>query len=138
MFSAPCLAAIYKWVDKDGKVHYSETRPTEQQAKKMKVPTRAPENTSTYKRPSLKTDKEGDKQAKSGDQKAADKQPADDGMSSEEKAKICQRARTVLNTLTSTGRVRQKDQEGNVTYMTEEEKQQRITKEKDKISKYCQ
>ena len=72
MFSAPCLAAIYKWVDEDGKVHYSETRPAEQQAKKMHVPTRAPENTSTYKRPSLKTDKEGDKQAKSGAQQADD------------------------------------------------------------------
>jgi hypothetical protein len=135
MFAAPCYAAIYKWVDEDGKVHYSETRPAEHQSKKMHVPMRTPENTSTYKRPSLKTDK--DAEAKDGAAGEDTKQAADSGMSSEEKAKICDRARAVLQTLTAGDRVRQKDQEGNITYMTEEEKQKRITSEKGKISKYC-
>ena len=132
MFSTVCSAAIYKWVDDDGKVHYSETRPPQQPAEKMHVPSRTPENTSTYKRPSLKTDKE----AATADQN--DSQQADQGMPKEEKARICARAKQALETLNSRGRVRQKDKDGNISYMSEEQKQQRIASEKDKISKYCQ
>ena len=136
MFSAADAAGIYKWVDEDGKVHYSQTRPPEHEAEKMRVPTRAPENTSTYKRPSLKTDKDDESDDKS-DQAGGAKQQADQGLSSEEKAKICARARKVLETLNSRGRVRQKDEQGNIVYMTEEQKQQRTQAEKDKIAKYC-
>lgn len=137
MFSAAGAAGIYKWVDEDGKVHYSQTRPPEHEAEKMRVPTRAPENTSTYKRPSLETDEDAESDDENSDQAGGAKQQATQGLSSEEKAKICARARKVLETLNSRGRVRQKDEEGNIVYMTEEQKQQRTQREKDKISKYC-
>ena len=143
LFPAICSAAIYKWEDAEGKVHYSETRPAKHQSKKMKVPTRAPENTSTYKRPSIKTDKEDDSKDNSkskgkGKGKDGDKQQADKGMSDEEKASQCERARNAITRLNSRGRFRQQDKDGNVSYMTDEEKQKRIEREQERVNRFCQ
>jgi hypothetical protein len=137
--SGIAVAGIYKWVDEDGKVHYSEKRPSGQPAKRMRVPTKAPKNTSTYKRPSFKSkeDKDSEENANTNNRQDKAQQKADKGMSAEEKAKQCTRARQVMETLTAGDRVRQKDEEGNITYMTEEEKQERIKHEQKKINRYC-
>ncbi len=131
------VAGIYKWVDDDGKVHYSETRPTGQAAKKMRVPTRIPKDNSTYKRPSFKTDKNDEEKADAKNQQDKARQQEDKGLSAEEKAKRCARARQVLETLSAGDRVRQKDAEGNISVLTEEQKQERIGREKKKINRYC-
>ena len=137
MFAANCHAAIYKWVDDEGKVHYTETRPPQYEAEKMRVPTRAPENTSTYKRPTLKTNKDAKSEDGNGEQSEASQKTAEPDIPEDQKAQMCQRARDTLQTLNSSGRVRQRDDEGNITYLSEEEKQARISREKDRISKYC-
>lgn len=136
MFPGLVQSAVYKWVDDEGKVHYSQQRPVEHQSKKVHVATEPPKNTSTYKRPSLKTkdDKSAEGNQDKGNENGTQSQPS---MSAKEKQQACDRARKVLGTLNSSGRVRQRDEEGNVTYLTEEEKQQRIKREQKRVNTYC-
>lgn len=130
-------AAIYKWVDEDGEVHYSQQKPQNTKTEKIKVTSRAPENTSTYSKPTLnkKPDEKqaSDKSAKSSAETTGKKPKK----SAKERADSCKQAQTNLQALTSRGRVRQKDDKGNVTYMSEEQKQQRIKREQDRIKENC-
>ena len=43
IFAASASAGLYKWVDNEGNVHYSQKRPANQQFKKLKAPPPAPE-----------------------------------------------------------------------------------------------
>lgn len=129
-------AAIYKWVDKDGEVHYSQQKPQNTKTEKIKVKTRAPEKSSTYSKPSLKQ-KEDEKQTsdKSTQNKTdTNKKPK---KSAKERADLCKQSQANLQALTSRGRVRQKDEDGNVTYMSEDQKQQRIKREQDRVKQNC-
>ena len=130
-------AAIYKWVDEDGKVHYSQQKPQNIKTEKIKVNTRTPENTSTYSKPSLKqkdTDKQASDKPANTSKQNADKKPE---KSAKERADLCKQSRANLQTLASRGRIRQKDDQGNLSYMSEEQKQQRIKREQDRVKEYC-
>lgn len=136
LFLFPVLAgaAIYKWTDADGKVHYSQQKPASTESKRMHVDMHPPTDTSSYKKPSLKKDK-GDKkpadQAKGNDQK---KPPE---LTAEQRKQRCERAQKVMQTLTSRGRVRERDKDGNIRYMTDEEKNNSIKQQQKNIEKYC-
>ncbi|MCW8956532.1 MAG: DUF4124 domain-containing protein, partial [Gammaproteobacteria bacterium] len=129
-------AAIYKWVDEDGSVHYSQQKPQNTQTEKIKVTTRVPENSSTYNKPSLNK-KEDPKQATdkaTKDANSSDKKPE---KSAKERAALCKQSQADLQALTSRGRIRQKDDKGNISYMSEEQKQQRIKREQDRVKENC-
>jgi len=125
-------AAIYKWVDENGKVVYSQQKPQNTKTEKIKVNTRVPDNSSTYNKPSLK---------KNEDNKSASNNKPDTDNKSEkspkERAQSCKRAQDNLRKLVSRGRIRLKDGEGNIKYMSEEEKQQRIKREQDRVKENC-
>ncbi|MFW2371802.1 MAG: DUF4124 domain-containing protein [Gammaproteobacteria bacterium] len=129
-------AAIYKWVDENGKVVYSQQKPQNTKTEKIKVTTRVPEDSSTYNKSALKK-KEADKAAT--DKPANNKQAANakPEKSPKERAESCKRAQDSLQTLVSRGRIRLKDGEGNIKYMSEEEKQQRIKREQDRVKQNC-
>ena len=131
LFPALCFATIYKWVDEEGKIHYSERKPPEASAEKMNVPSKAPTVTSTYKRPSLKTEDE------TGADTQGDTQQKKPEMNPEEKKKACNDARKSLETINSRGRVKLRDKDGNIRYMGEDERQDRIKREQERINKYC-
>ena len=145
LLSLSCLittmahAGIYKWVDEQGNVHYSQTKPTDQKSKKMKVNTRKPDSSSSYKRPSLKKDKEGEagKAAEQQQGQAADKQQTSDDVSPQQFKEMCETARKSLAAINATGRVRQRDKDGNVSYLSEEQKQERIKREQERVRRYC-
>jgi len=48
----------YKSVDENGNVQYTQTRPNNTKTERIKLNVYAPDNSSTYKRPSLKSDKQ--------------------------------------------------------------------------------
>lgn len=127
-------ASIYKWVDDEGNVHYSQQKPQNIKTEKMIVNSRAPENSSTYSKPSLKK-KEEEKQATDKEGKAAVSEKPE--KSAEERASLCKQSQDNLQALLSRGRIRQKDAQGNVSYMSEEHKQQRIKREQDRVKENC-
>ncbi len=129
-------AAVYKWIDENGDIHYSQSRPTNAQSKRMKIAPPPKEGKSTYKRPSLGKKDATDK--KNGEQNPDENnQQADRKKSSNKQDPGCKTAKLALKTLLSHGRIRQKDSDGNVSYIPDDQKQQRIKQEKDFIKQNC-
>ena len=98
---------LYKWVDKEGKVHYSDTPPSTQDAKQLNVPTgggTAPAPPAAQK----------DKEAEKGrlDNKDAAAKADDDAKRAAYNADRCNRARGYLKTLTDGGRIVTYDAKG--------------------------
>jgi hypothetical protein len=119
----------YKSVDEKGNVQYTQTRPNNTRAESIKVDAYSPTNSSTYKRPSLKTDRSADK--------TKEPEPAEKKMSRKQQREACASARTTLATLNATGQIRQRNAKGEVRYLTDIEKQARIKKTLDLVNKHC-
>ena len=141
-------AAIYKWVDEEGNVHYSQEKPTgATNTERMNISGYKPEDTSTYKKPSLNKKEEGkpDEQAKEGeenqqqDPQAAAPKEEDPmkKMDPKKKKQGCESAKNNLATMQARGQIRTRDADGNLRYLTEAEKQARIKKSQDIIKKHC-
>ena len=144
MLSLTCtlsIAGIYKWVDAEGNIHYGQQRPAGSSSEKMDVQQYAPRDTSSYKRPGSKTDDE-DKTANDETENKAE-QPAEPEKKKETAAEkkrrlaACAQARNNLSKMQSIGRVRSKDKDGNVTYMSQQQKDAKMSQAKSLITKHC-
>ena len=102
-------AAVYKWVDEKGNVHYSEQRPKQTEAERIKLDKAPPPSSSSYKKPSLKT-KEDENNKDKDDTKAE----SNNAEIAKQKQQLCAEARKDLELMQSTGRLRVKDKDGNV------------------------
>jgi hypothetical protein len=126
---------IYKWVDEHGVVTFGdkEQRPESTPAETVKI--------DTYVPPAKPPAKEGDAAKATKEAKdAADKQKqaaAEPKMSAAEKRKLCTQARGDLSAIQAHGQVREKDAKGNLTYLSEEQKQARIKAANKSIQEYC-
>ena len=149
-------AAIYKWVDEQGNTHYSQNKPASAtKTERIKVSSERPEDTSSYKKPSLNKPEEADPAAegeetadstpqteeekqKQAEQEAAKKAAEEKPKISKKKKKAgCESARRNLSTMQSRGQIRTKDKDGNYRYMSDAEKQARIKRTQDIIKKNC-
>ncbi len=140
LLSTTSLAAIYKWVDAEGNVHYGQQRPANASAERMRVPEHAPVDTSTYKRPGFNSGTN----TSSTNTKEAEKNTAEEDeevkeTKAEKKQRLanCKQIRDNLAIMESRGRIRSKDKDGNTTYLSEEEKQARMKKSRDTLAKSC-
>jgi len=123
-----CNAGIYKWVDAEGNVHYSQERPPQGPAEKMDVQRHAPRDVSSYKRPGSKAD-EAKTEEGTEEKVTEEKQPETKPETKAEKKQrsaACAQARKSLATMESSGRIRSKDKDGNISYLSEQQKQERI------------
>ena len=136
LFPATAYTGAYKWTDKDGKIHYSQTRPSSDiKAESLRVHGRKPLDSSLKKDADKKdtktkeekTDKQKDKKAEKKDNKASRK---------ESKA-ACLAARKNLAQMKSSGRIRQRDADGNINYLSEKQKQAAMKKEQQIIKNNC-
>ena len=134
-----CYSSVYKWVDEQGNIHYGQQRPSNTQAERMNVQNYAPEDTSSYKRPGSKTDAENNTTAADG----SDKKPSDTEKKPESKADkkrrlaACAQAKKGLTAMQSSGRVRNKEKDGSINYLSEKQKAAKMKKSRDLISKHC-
>lgn len=127
-------AGIYKWVDEQGNVHYGEQRPQNTSSQKMQVQKYAPENKSTYKRPSYTPS------TKSTNKNTQDNPPEKKKETRAEKKKrlaACEKTRANLKMMEEIGRIRAKDKDGNTRYLSQKEKEAKMQKNREQISKYC-
>ena len=126
---------VYKWVDDQGQVHYGE-RPEGQEAEKMTIRTN---ETTKPRKIASDEDKDGD-QAEAADgegqaeQEAAPKKPT---IPPAEKRRLCNEAKTDIANISSRGRMREIDAQGNYRYLSEQERQQRLSAARSKQAKYC-
>ena len=140
LFSTSAFAAIYKWTDEQGNVHYGQQRPTTATSEKMNVQQHAPENTSTYNRPGSQkdaksTDKSGNNAKPANEQKAEKKTET----KAEKKKRLaaCEQARKSLKTMEEVGRIRAKDKDGNTTFLSQQQKEEKMKQSRKMLSKHC-
>ena len=134
-------AAIYKWVDEQGNVQYSAEKPVGAEAEKMSVNSRAPVDSSTYRKSGRDNSKSDNKNS---DKDNKDKTPAEkktdqtkQAESDKIKKEMCDEARKTLSTIEGSGQVRIEDGKGNINYMSEEEVASRKKSEQERVNKYC-
>lgn len=126
-------AAMYKWTDAEGNVHYGEHPPTDRDVEIIK--------------PSAKVDSaSGLRELRQQTIKANKLQQARESAADEKHNKAeyvaikkdnCQQARTRLDKLKNTRRIKTVDAEGNVTRATVEEHQARIAAVSTQVDEWC-
>ena len=122
IFAGSASAGLYKWVDSEGNVHYSQKRPRDQQYKRLKAPAPAPENSkSLYPSTTLNKPKNVVATETAKNEKI--------------RATNCQNAKNNLKSYQLSRRVR--DKEGNVTIVDDKERARQIEKAKKAISDFC-
>ncbi|RCX29857.1 DUF4124 domain-containing protein [Thioalbus denitrificans] len=135
---APVLATAattYTWVDDQGVTHFSQFPPEHGEVRVINpyVP-RPVTPPAEAKSPDAMSAEpaEPPRPAESSAEEQAVKQQLETV-----RADNCRKARANLNTLTTGGRLRYTDAEGNVRFLTDEERQARIEEAQGQIEEYC-
>ena len=122
-FASTAYAGLYKWVDDEGNVHYSQKPPRERQYKRLKAPATAQEGSKPLYQ-------KNNKKSKSSDVVAT--QTAKNEKIREKK---CKYAKENLETYTVYRRLRDKD--GNVRTVDDNERAKQIKDSKQAINDFC-
>ncbi len=107
VLSAPALAQLYKWVDKDGRTVYSDQPPPTQQSKQLNPSTGQP---AAAPRSAVDRDKDLEKARQAAKQKSQATEQAD--LKAEIERENCRRAKANLHSLSGDGRVAVWDEKG--------------------------
>jgi len=134
VFSAAQAGEIYKWVDKDGTVHYGQ-QPQDLSAEPMNI--KVPKSSAPSEPQNPTT--------------AANQQPAAEGQSEEEAAlrqaaekkqqdaqkHNCQIAMKRLATITAGGRIYEVDEQGERVYWDDNTRQSKLAEAQKDVDKWC-
>lgn len=129
--SAAIAKTYYKWVDDSGVTHYSEQKPFDRPSEEVVIKggrqssVEQPSQPPAATRPTTQTSP-----STSGDTTASDASGSKD-------SQLCQDARKNMDTLKNYARVRFEDANGQLRYMEEEEKQQKIVEIQKVIDEAC-
>jgi len=123
IFASSTFAGLYKWVDNEGNVHYSQKRPVNQQFKRLKAPPPAPDNAQPLYKPGTPATKSGKTAA------------TETAKNKEIRAKNCAQAKKNLSNYQIHRRMRDKD--GNVTTIDDNVRAKNIKNAQNAISNYC-
>lgn len=126
-FAASATAAMYKWTDKQGKVHYTQEPPPEGNAREMAPPPRVAA-------PASKNAGTNDKDEAAGAQSEAGEPPLTPEQQ-EIYSRNCEAARGNLETYKTARRVQQSD--GEVVVMDDEIRQKKMQQAEEQIKKFC-
>lgn len=125
------VGAIYKWVDDNGKTHYGSERPKTSQVEKLDIKVKEPV---VPKKP----EKNGEKQDIGlGNDTTKTTEPETPKLSSKEKFRLCNQAKTDLQRIQARGRIRQKGKDGSSRYLTPQERGKRLAAAKKDVKDYC-
>jgi len=132
--AAESAEAVYRWVDDDGVVHYSQQAPRGIDAERV-----APGRANTVSMPGAARQSEDAPDPEAERRRELD-QAAQERLRkvSARRAENCRQARTRFEQLTTHPRIRLTDEEGNTRMLTEEERQSRIERARDAIIANCE
>jgi Domain of unknown function (DUF4124) len=140
--SAPLAAEVYKWVDERGTVNYSPVPPPDQGAEEISIgvtPGAPPAGTAGADAPAPADDQAADAEpptdAPAGAAAPDEKQLAEQKAISEQ---VCTELREALSKLQTYARLYERDAAGNITWLTEAQRQQRITDAEAQMKQFCQ
>lgn len=127
-------AALYKWVDADGNTHYTQSPPTGGiEADVIKPPPKIDTNKALDKLEEQQKYLDGLQEER---EKQAKKQQNEEANEAIRKSN-CELGKDKLTRLTNIPRIRKVDKDGNVSRLTEEERQAKIKKAQELIDKEC-
>jgi hypothetical protein len=136
--AAPAAAQVYRWVDKDGKVHYSDKPPPKgTRTERMAIETKRTDeaNVEAANR-ELATQSERSRI----EQERAALERRDAQAAAQEKAALqerCAQARQQLATLEQSNRLVTVDEQGNRSYGTDAELEARRTQARQQVAEAC-
>lgn len=135
--AAPASAEMYRWVDAQGKVHYTDQPPAEtsKSSKKLDIPNK-PASPATAGGKSWQ-EKELDfkkRQSASAESEAKKKKEADDAKT---KAENCEKSKKALRSLEEGGRVKTYDDKGNPVVMDDAQRAKATSDAKKSVSEWC-
>ena len=132
--AALAQAATYKWVDKDGNVHYSQQPPADANYEKLNIRTPQPSSSSTSSSQAAPNSSSATSGANNQQSSAIIKQEELKG--EELRKKNCEQAKKALEQYTAFRRV--KDKDGNVVYLDDNVRAKRIEDAKAAIKEFCE
>ena len=127
-------AGVYKWIDKEGEVHYGSKRPADTAAELVNIP----DSRTPYTQDGKKTEKPIKKIKIEDIDDALPMTTEPPKISAKERARVCKDARNSLQNILSHGRIREFDKKGESVILGEKERQKRIKEENEFIRKNCQ
>jgi CCR4-NOT transcriptional regulation complex NOT5 subunit len=138
--STCAFAAITKWVDSDGRVHYSDQPPppnAQQKTLRSDDDTQVSQNASDVAAPKTIAEREADtKKAQIAKKEAADKAAQQQAIAAARQAN-CANAQQNLRILQDGTRIRVVDANGQPSYIDDNERAQRIEKVQNDVNTYC-
>jgi|HubBroStandDraft_5_1064220.scaffolds.fasta_scaffold185285_3 hypothetical protein len=126
---------VYRWMDKDGHVHYSQTPPagTNVNAQTVNITPPAPDPTTLQNEQNLaKQLQDQNKQSQDSQQKAQA-----DAQQKAQQQQECDALRQRLQVLQQSGRVATVDAQGNKTYISDDTRAKQEQDMQDMIAKQC-
>ena len=136
VFSQGAAAAVYKWVDENGKVHYSDKPPADN-ATEMDVETGGDSSGPTLTETQRKAKQQ--RLLEAFEKERQDKQAAEAQAKKEkqEREAWCRRAREELAQMRSAGYLYEYDDDGNKVILSDEGRAQATREYQREIDKYC-
>jgi hypothetical protein len=133
-------ADVYRWVDADGIVNYSQRKPEGVSSDRLRAATGEPVRADAPA-PAPAPAPSGQPAADGAGGRPGNVEPQPAAPSPQElarqRADACDSARAVLEQLTSRGRVRIRDEDGSARMLTEEERQERIAHAQGSVASFC-
>jgi len=123
LLTAIAFAGLYKWVDDEGNVHYSQKRPANQQFERLKAPPAAPDNDKPLYQSNEPTS--------TTDETIA----AETAKNKKIREEKCAQAKKSLSDYQVYRRIR--DEDGNVTVLDDKVRATQIKRAKEAIRSYC-
>ena len=135
---ANAYAGLHKWVDADGKVHYSDQPPPPNvNAQTLRTPSDAAASASAPGEPPTAAEREAElKKAQQAKKENAEKSAQEQARAEEEKA-YCAIAQKNLRALQQGVRMMDVDAQGEHYFLDDEQRQQRTEKAQQDIKTYC-
>lgn len=123
---------VYKWVDENGVVHYSDQKPMGQDATTMEVRTKPARSAS---QPSDRLQQQVDTLNRNQEVEAVrQQQQAEEEQARQARQERCERARKNLETMSQRSRLQVEEADGSVRYLSPEE----IVEQKERAEKIIQ
>lgn len=125
------FAQLYKWVDKDGRVTYSDQPPPAQESKQLNIQTApgAPQRSAVERSKELEKNRADEKEKAKGGEEAAKR--------AELEKENCERAKAYLRTVTSGGRIVTYDAKGERILLDDDRIEEERGKAQKLVDEFC-
>ncbi len=124
-------AEVYKWVDEKGQVNYSD-HPGKAGAKQVTI--RVNETTKPRIIKKAEADENNSKDKNTAKESVKLEPPK---ISNKEKRRLCNEAKNDIAAISSRGRMREINKKGEYIYLSEQQRQQRLSAARKKQAKFC-